>query len=1007
MVNKYQEKMSNTELFKDQNAATQKRLLHLFSVQDDLDRQKKESRLAIEEETTEQTSSNLVRKEPLDAESEKMRRTIVSKCHKVQNLILTVENRLALNKEIFSRSGENQQDTLRPSDYFNQWSRTQPAGRPQTAKEATNALFKSLTSGYDRVRVFDSFVRHLSEKSTSLSNSQESNSQGLPQSGAKRTKTKSRLGSPSRASISPLPTRHLTSPLISRRKPSSVRSSILERQKSLRLLTNELSAGETGVCSSKTFYLRGQMRTRDSSTSQARIPNWRSKGKNELFSNSKAQQTSLIPKPLAASPAVAKTLFSSPNVGAKARSDWNTTSERDKALLKVNIPQKLKHIESNDAAKVALAKFGTTPEKLAEGRGIISRDAAESKTPLKSPSDKKAIPSKSTTIASSNATFPAQSSKIAPQFSLSKSNAAAFPPMPTRSPKPLSQSLNQNVSVAPTLTKPTSLSPTKAGNDVDYKSLLTKFYQVNAPAKVADVDSALQKYKGKEAEMFVSLAKKYTKPNALNEVFETRVKDIDKNDYLALTTLYLQVFNPSRASGAEKLWTKNKGREETMFSELSSRWYTCNPLEKPKSAEPAAAASPQTKPQNLFAPSLEKPTSAPASSPFTAGVGVKSSATSDTSATTNDYHKLLIEFYQKHNAQRIPEVTKTLVKYKGKEPEMFAKLAQKYNTSNPLDDKAAPPPAPPSSSGTSFGFGNMTAPLGASKSPFGGGETKSPFSSNPAVSSGASVSTTPSATTAQIPNAASPFGGGGSQSPFGAPPAASAPANSPFSSTSNSAFGTGTLGSTPSPFGGSSGGSTFGGGAPAAASPFSSSAFGSTPAPAGSAFNQAPAAPAGTAQSSAKFGGRNPRDILASFYQTHNPSKVNEVDKLLNKYVGREELLFLNLAKKYNLDPSMFGVSAPQPAAAQSTGAATFGSPAAMGTGANTGFGGASPAGGFGGSSGTFGGSNGFASAAQGGGGFGSLASSTPGGGFGGFGAGGGGAPSFGSQAGQFGGARR
>ena len=60
--------------------------------------------------------------------------------------------------------------------------------------------------------------------------------------------------------------------------------------------------------------------------------------------------------------------------------------------------------------------------------------------------------------------------------------------------------------------------------------------------------------------MFVALAKKYNKPNALNEVFESRVKDIDRNDYLALTTLYLQVFNPARASGAEKLWTKNKVR---------------------------------------------------------------------------------------------------------------------------------------------------------------------------------------------------------------------------------------------------------------------------------------------------------------------------------------------------------------------------------------------------------------------------------------------------------------
>ncbi|KAL7533031.1 hypothetical protein ACHAXR_004998, partial [Thalassiosira sp. AJA248-18] len=806
MVNKYQEKKSNAGLLQDQNAAIQKRLLHLFSVQDDLDRQKRESNLAIEEQATQQISSNLARKEPLDAESEKMRRAIVSKCHKVQNLISTVENRMALNKDIFSCSAGNQHDTIRASDYFNQWSRTQSTGRQQTTKGATNALFKSLTSGYDRVREFDSFVKYLSDKSANLSYSQASSSRGLRQSGANRTKNKSR------GIISPLPKSHLLSPLTSRRKASNV-SSILERQQSLRQMAkNELSGG-----SSKTFCLRkGQMMARDASISKKKIPDWRSKGKNELFSNSKTNQSSLVPKSFA-SPAVAKTLFSSPIPGAKVRSDWNTTSERDKALLKVNIPQKLKHIESSDAAKAALAKFGTTPEKLAEGRDILSRDAEESKAPLKSSSNKKAIPSMGTT--SSNATFPAQSSQN--PLKLPKSNAAAFPPMPTRAPKPVSQSQNPSVSTAPTVSMPAPAP--KAGDDVDYKSILTKFYQENSPGRVAEVDFTLQKYKGKEAEMFVSLAKKYNKPNALNEVFESRVKEIDKNDYLALTTLYLQVFNPARATPekVQALWTKHKGKEESMFAQLSAKWFTCNPLEKPKTAEPAAAPA-QTKPQNLFAPSSEKSsTSAPSPTPFATAPAPSPFATApapspfakevksnDTGAAKHDYHHLLTKFYQKHNAQKIPEVAKTLEKYKGREPEMFAKLAQKYKTSNPLDETASTPA--PSSAGSSFGFGNMNASLGASKSPFGGGgggENKSPFGSTTAPPSGAS--TTSSATTAPAANI-SAFGGGENKSPFGAAPAASATANSPFSSTSG-----------PSPFGGTSGGSAFGG-APATATPFSS-----------------------------------------------------------------------------------------------------------------------------------------------------------------------------------------
>jgi hypothetical protein len=141
-----------------------------------------------------------------------------------------------------------------------------------------------------------------------------------------------------------------------------------------------------------------------------------------------------------------------------------------------------------------IAKFGTTPEKLAEGREIISRDVPESKTPLKLPPNKKSIPSKSVmssegTISSSNATFPAMSAK----------NAAAFPPMSTLSPKPFS--LNANVSKAPSMPKQTSQSQGESGNDVDYKGLLTKFFEESCPGKVAEVESTLQKYKVSKTEI--------------------------------------------------------------------------------------------------------------------------------------------------------------------------------------------------------------------------------------------------------------------------------------------------------------------------------------------------------------------------------------------------------------------------------------------------------------------------------------------------------------------------
>ena len=68
--------------------------------------------------------------------------------------------------------------------------------------------------------------------------------------------------------------------------------------------------------------------------------------------------------------------------------------------------------------------------------------------------------------------------------------------------------------------------------------------------------------------------------------------------------------------------------------------------------------------------------------------------------------------------------------------------------------------------------------------------------------------------------------------------------------------------------------------------------------------------------------GKSARDLLTSFYQERDPSKLPNVEKVLQKYQGNEETMFRNLAKKYGIDPSKFGVAAAPPANA-------FGSPSA------------------------------------------------------------------------------
>lgn len=414
-----------------------------------------------------------------------------------------------------------------------------------------------------------------------------------------------------------------------------------------------------------------------------------------------------------------------------------------------------------------------------------------------------------------------------------------------------------------------------------------------------------------------------------------------------------------------------------------------------------------------------------------------------------DYEKLLTDFYSTHNPERVKDVKKALTKYKGKEKQMFEKLAAKYKVPNPLDAAAAPP-APstpfggkPSTTGPSTGFGSTLA--SAPSTAFGGKPPVAPAPSNVFGNTPVTTQSTPFGGKAPAPPAPS--------TPFGAAPANNTVAT-PASSfgAKASPFQSGLSAPAPTPFGAAT---PFGGPAPAP-SPFGSSPFGgaatpnapapafgstmSTDSPFGPAsntpaptpFGAAASAPFGAVPAPSSFGGKSPRDMLVSFYQQYNASKINDVDKVLQKYQGNEEKLFRNLAKKYNLDPSVFGLAgAPASTGGAFGGATAFGQQSPMGS---TPFGGGAPAaapafgspsglgssstfgGGFGGGGSTSSfGSAGFAGSSSGGGGFGSLAQQGGGafgaapapGGFGGgstFGSGGG----FGSPApapGGFGGA--
>jgi len=221
--------------------------------------------------------------------------------------------------------------------------------------------------------------------------------------------------------------------------------------------------------------------------------------------------------------------------------------------------------------------------------------------------------------------------------------------------------------------------------------------------------------------------------------------------------------------------------------------------------------------------------------------------------------EILINFYQERNPLKVGEVDKLLAKYDGQEETLFRNLAKKYN----LDPSV-------------FGINDAATLSQPSPAPIPSSFFSGPSSTTSTPLFGAGINTPKSGTPS--------FGGFGTMETVASPK---------FGSSA-----------TPAP---SSFQSAFGGGAKPASSP---SPFSASPSPSfGSVSNAKPTFGSRSSPSPFSVSGQSARDMLIAFYQKHNPSKIAEVDKVLTKYKGQEEQLFRNLAKKYNLDPSTFGIS--------------------------------------------------------------------------------------------------
>ena len=113
----------------------------------------------------------------------------------------------------------------------------------------------------------------------------------------------------------------------------------------------------------------------------------------------------------------------------------------------------------------------------------------------------------------------------------------------------------------------------------------------------------------------------------------------------------------------------------------------------------ASASSTTTKTAKVSSAGSYPPMSTKAPSLF-GGESSSVAKTASSASCTGSYKERLVEFYKKHNPSKIDTVDATLVKYKGKEDELFQKLEAKYNKTGGI--VASPFPRPSGEGPTCF-----------------------------------------------------------------------------------------------------------------------------------------------------------------------------------------------------------------------------------------------------------------------------------------------------------------
>jgi len=575
------------------------------------------------------------------------------------------------------------------------------------------------------------------------------------------------------------------------------------------------------------------------------------------------------------------------------RSDWQGIDTKKFHSTPLALPNTLKQIDATNAETEALVPFGTTPTKMLHVHETKKRNGLLSKS---SNTSKSMTPS-------SSGSYPPISSKAPTPFGTGASTSTvtaktastgSYPPISATAPTPFG-SASKSTSVSSSSYPPvSSKAPTPFGAP---KSTSTSSATSNSTSS-----GSYPPMSATAPTPFGSTSKSTTSSSRNHPPLSFKAPT-PVDSLISSTNLNKSLGEKNKdvsSSAIQSLPNKDKGRVESENS--GSLFSGLQDLGKSLTTKSSRNE-----------------------------VAINTSAES-----SQNFQSILTEFYKTHNPDKVNEVEKTLQKYKGREHEMFSKIAKKYNVPNPLSHNAKTDIDKGESQATNL-FGsrsktNISSPfesktsastssIGTQNFSFGGSKTPSaPFGG----------SNTPSAPFGGSSTSNSPFGGSSTPSaPFGGPNTPITPFNSnsnvdtkattsPFGSTSSQITPTGFTSASAPSFGQVT--------SPAASTPsFGTGATSSTPQPFA----------AGSTSNEAKFGGKTAREILVQFYQQHKPAQLAKVDSLLAKYAGREEQMLRNIAKKYNIDPLNLGLTASNPSgfgSALTTAPSTFGQPSGFGS---------------------------------------------------------------------------